>query len=211
MNSKWEDIVKQRLQLYGHRNWLVVADAAYPAQSKPGIETIVTAKELTAVLARVFAILRACKHIRPTIWIDEELRSITEKDASGVTLHRKRLGGLLAGYSVCALRHEEIISRIDRVGEKFRVLLLKTNTRIPYTSVFFELACGYWNADAEARLRAIMPFRNRPNGDEDEGLPVLESLTSEQYSEAPKGSKIRLKTGAKSRRRRPLSDEKVGA
>jgi hypothetical protein len=211
MNSKWEEIVKQRLQLYGHRNWLVVADAAYPAQSKPGIETIVAGKELTAVLARVFAILRVCKHIRPTIWIDEEFRFMTEKDARGVALHRTRLGGLLAGYRVCALRHEEILSRIDRVSEKFRVLLLKTNTRIPYTSVFFELGCGYWNADAEARLRAIMPFRNRLDGDEDEGLPVMESLNSQQYSRAPKGSKIRLKTGAERRGRRSLSDEKVGA
>jgi hypothetical protein len=24
---------------------------------------------------------------------------------------------------------------------------------IPYTSVFFELDCGYWDADAEQRLR----------------------------------------------------------
>jgi hypothetical protein len=28
---------------------------------------------------------------------------------------------------------------------------------IPYTSVFFELDCGYWNAEAEQRLRQAMP------------------------------------------------------
>ena len=44
------------------------------------------------------------------------------------------------------LPHEEIISRLDRVGELFRVLVIKTNMCIPYTSVFFELECGYWNA-----------------------------------------------------------------
>jgi hypothetical protein len=27
---------------------------------------------------------------------------------------------------------------------------------IPYTSVFFELDCGYWNAEAEVRLRQAM-------------------------------------------------------
>jgi hypothetical protein len=27
---------------------------------------------------------------------------------------------------------------------------------IPYTSVFFELDCGYWNADAEQRLRQLI-------------------------------------------------------
>jgi hypothetical protein len=202
MNYKWEEIVRERLRLYGHRNWLVIADAAYPAQSKPGIETIVANKELTAVLARVFAILRVCKHIQPAIWIDEELRFTEEKDARGVALHRKKLGRLLDGYSVCALRHDEIISRLDRLSEKFRVLLVKSNTRIPYTSVFFELQCGYWNTDAEARLRAIMPFRNRPDCYDDEGVPVLEVLNPQQHSAEPRESKNRLKARAKPTRRR---------
>jgi hypothetical protein len=33
-------------------------------------------------------------------------------------------------------------------------LIIKTELTIPYTSVFFELECGYWNAEAEERLRA---------------------------------------------------------
>ena len=33
------------LPLFGHRNWIVVADSAYPAQSKPGIETIVAGED----------------------------------------------------------------------------------------------------------------------------------------------------------------------
>jgi len=41
MKSNWEEILKDRLQLFGHRNWLVIADSAYPAQSRPAIETIV--------------------------------------------------------------------------------------------------------------------------------------------------------------------------
>jgi hypothetical protein len=43
----------------------------------------------------------------------------------------------------------------------FRVLVVKTNMRIPYTSVFFELDCGYWNAHAEKQLRAAMKSRGR--------------------------------------------------
>jgi hypothetical protein len=199
MKSNWDQIINKRLRLYGHRNWLVIADAAYPAQSKPGIETIVAEKELTGVLARVFGILRAHKHIRPTIWIDEELRLIEEKDVRGITDHRKRLGYLLDGYSVCTLRHEEITSRLDRLSERFRVLLVKTNTRIPYTSVFFELGCGYWNAEGEARLRAMMPFPNRSDGYEDDGLPVRESPNPGQYPRAPRGSGSRAKTGVKRR------------
>jgi hypothetical protein len=36
----WERQLRESLPLYGHRNWIVVADAAYPAQSKHGIETV---------------------------------------------------------------------------------------------------------------------------------------------------------------------------
>jgi hypothetical protein len=199
----WERIIKIRLHSYGHRNWLVIADSAFPIQAKQGIETIVTNEEQSTVVAGAFAILRACKHIRPTILLDEELRFIAEKDAHGITLYRKRLGRLLDGYTVCAIRHEEIISRLDRLSEKFRVLVVKTNTRIPYTSVFFELECGYWNADAEARLRAMMPFRNRcPNSYEDEGVPLLESLYPDQRSTALLGSGDQPKPPPKPRRRR---------
>ena len=153
-------MLKDRLQLFGHRNWVVIADAAYPAQSRQGVETIVADEEQTAVLAKVFAILQQCKHIKPAICTDRELDFVPEDDAPGITSYRKQLGDLLKGYEVRTLPHEEIIANLDRVGEMFRVLLIKTKMRIPYTSVFFELECGYWNAQAEDRLRAAIRSRN---------------------------------------------------
>jgi|SRR5690242_5605917 len=161
MSSTWEDFLKDRLKLFGHRNWLVIADSAYPAQSRQGLETIVADEEQTAALAKTFAILRGCKHIKPTIYTDKELTFVSEADAPGITSYREQLGDLLQGYEVRALPHEEIISRLDRVGEMFRVLLIKTRMRIPYTSVFFDLECGYWNAEAEERLRTAMGSANQ--------------------------------------------------
>jgi hypothetical protein len=38
----------------------------------------------------------------------------------------------------------------------FSILIVKSTMTIPYTSVFLELGCGYWDADAEARLRSRM-------------------------------------------------------
>jgi hypothetical protein len=32
-------------------------------------------------------------------------------------------------------------------------VILKSTLAIPYASVFLELGCGYWNGDAEKRLR----------------------------------------------------------
>jgi hypothetical protein len=156
MKSNWEEILKDRLPLYGHRNWIVIADSAYPAQSQQGIETIASGEEQTAVLARVFQLLGECSHIKPTVYTDKELNFVAEADAPGVTAYRGQLEALLKGREALSFPHEEIIAKLDRVGETFRVLLIKTTLAIPYTSVFFELECGYWNSEAEKRLRAAI-------------------------------------------------------
>jgi hypothetical protein len=162
MNANWEEILKDRLQVYGHRNWLVIADSAYPAQSRQAIETIVADEEQITVLERTCAILGGCKHIKPNIYTDQELKFVSEGDAPGIHSYRERLGGLLTESEVRVLPHDEIIAKLDRAGELFRVLVVKTNMRIPYTSVFFELDCGYWNAQAEKKLRAAMKSADRP-------------------------------------------------
>jgi hypothetical protein len=159
MKPTWEEILKDRLQLYGHRNWLVIADSAYPAQSRPAIETIVADEEQTTVLERAFAILGGCKHIKPNIYTDKELAFVREEDAPGVSSYREKLGTLLTGSEIRVLPHEEIIAKLDHAGVLFRVLVVKTNMRIPYTSVFFELDCGYWSTQGEKRLRAAMKSR----------------------------------------------------
>ena len=55
MKANWEEILKDRLQAYGHRNWLVIADSAYPAQSRAAIETIVADDDQSTVLERTSA------------------------------------------------------------------------------------------------------------------------------------------------------------
>ena len=160
MKPNWKEALKDRLQQYGHRNWLVIADSAYPAQSRQAIETIVVDEEQITVLEETVIILGGCKHIKPNIYTDQELNFIDDNDAPGISSYRRELSVLLKGYEIRTLPHEEIISTLDRVGEKFHVLLIKTNMRIPYTSVFLELECGYWNADAEKRLRIAMRSKN---------------------------------------------------
>jgi hypothetical protein len=164
MTSNWEKILRARLQLFGHRNWLVIADSAYPAQTRQGVETIVADEEQTTVISRALAILGRCRHIKPTIYTDKELQFVSERDSPGITAYRRQLESLFDGHQMHSLLHEDIISKLDQVGEMFRVLLIKTKMRIPYTSIVFELGCGYWDAEPENRLRAAMRSRNqRPN------------------------------------------------
>ena len=49
----WTDTLAAYLPALGHRNWIVVADSAFPLQISPGIETIVTNEDHFAVLDKV--------------------------------------------------------------------------------------------------------------------------------------------------------------
>jgi len=155
-NVSWRQALADRLPLFGHRNWIVVADSAYPAQSREGIETILSNADHMEVLEEVFSGVAESRHIRPIAHIDQELELLEEADALGVSAYRQQVSVLLKNCAVDTRPHEEIISALDQAGQIFMVLIIKTNMTIPYTSVFLELDCSYWNADAECRLRAAM-------------------------------------------------------
>ncbi len=154
--QSWQYVVAERLPLYGHRNWIVIADSAYPAQSRAGIETIVSGADQMDVLKQVLSALASSRHVRPIIYTDRELKFVPESDAPGIGNYRQQLSTLLKGKSVQSLLHEEIISKLDQAGQTFRVLIIKTNLTIPYTSVFLQLDCAYWSTEAERKLRAAM-------------------------------------------------------
>ena len=161
-SESWESRFARLLPLFGHRNWIVVADAAYPAQSNPGIETLFTGGDHAEVLGKVLAAIAASSHVRPNIYLDAELQLVTEATAPGVSSFRSELTRQLAGQHTNALAHQQIIARLDEAGKLFRILILKSTLSIPYTSVFLELDCGYWSEDAEKRLRDAQANQTTP-------------------------------------------------
>lgn len=153
--ESWESRFKSLLRLYGHRNWIVVADSAYPAQSNPGIETLFTGDDHAKVLGKVLDAIGASIHVRANVYTDTELKLVAETEAPGVSALRNEMARLLEGKTTRDLAHEKIIATLDEAGKLFHILILKSTLTIPYTSVFFELDCGYWNYEAEKRLRGI--------------------------------------------------------
>lgn len=152
----WKKILGERIPRYGHRNWIVVADSAYPAQSRSGIETIVSEAAHLDVLRTVLAALAASRHVRPIVYQDRELGFIREQDAPGIETYRRQLEALFRDAKVNTLPHEEIISKLDQAGQVFAILIIKSNLTIPYTSVFLQLDCAYWSQHAESALRSRM-------------------------------------------------------
>ena len=152
----WRTKLSEAMPLLGHRNWILVVDSAYPLQVAPGIETIETNTGQIEVVRAVLREIDRSPQVRPVVFMDAELPFVTDEDAPGVTTYRAEVKPLLQDFPVEQKPHEEIISDIDDAGKTFRVLVLKTNMTIPYTSVFIRLDCKYWSADQEKRLRAKM-------------------------------------------------------
>ena len=154
--DNWKEKLQQELPLLGHRNWIVVADSAYPLQTAPGIETIYVEADQLEVVKGVIAELTKTKHVKPTIYTDAEMKFVAEKNAPGIGAYRDGLKKILTNQPAQVLPHEQIIGKLDEAGKTFKVLLIKTPLTKPYTSVFFQLECGYWNAESEAELRRAM-------------------------------------------------------
>lgn len=149
----WKSEVEKTLKLFGHRNWIVIADGAYPQQSNQAIKTVtIDANQLEAVEFVNQAIEKA-GHVDANIFLDKEMAYVSDEDANGIETYRSKLNKILDGKPVKTMLHEDIIKELDASAKLFNVLIIKTDLAIPYTSVFFQLECGYWNAEFEEKLR----------------------------------------------------------
>jgi D-ribose pyranose/furanose isomerase RbsD len=155
-SSDWKALVQSRLPLYGHRNWIVVADSAFPVYAAPGIETIVVKEDLPSVLRYVASSISSSHHVRATVFLDQELQFIDERDYPGVSQLRKQIMAPFSKGQVSSIPHTEVMTRIDEAGKTFRILFIKTTATIPYTSVYMRLDCGYMSDDVERKIRTAM-------------------------------------------------------
>jgi D-ribose pyranose/furanose isomerase RbsD len=152
----WQLGLAQKLPFLGHRNWIVIADSAYPAQASEGIDTIYIGGDQANAVRRILQSVDAARHVRGIVYVDQELKHVSDKDAPGIDQYREQLNKLLKDRPVETMPHEDIIEKLDEAAEKFRVLIFKTDLTLPYTSVFIQLDCGYWSSEAEQRLRKQM-------------------------------------------------------
>ena len=152
----WKTQFNQTLPLLGHRNWIVVADKAFPKQNAAGMQVINTNENLLPVLQYVMQQVKTSPHVKPVIFRDKELQFITEDQAKGVKEFDKEAVKLFGGQEVQTILHDSVFTKLDNASKLFTIVVLKTNETIPYTSVFLQLDCAYWSPDKERQLRVIM-------------------------------------------------------
>ena len=152
----WKKQFNQILPLLGHRNWIIVADKAFPQQNAAGMEIINTNENLLTVLKYVLQQVNASAHVKPIIYQDKELNFITEAQAKGVKQFINQSQQVFNGKPVQTILHDSVFTKLDEASKLFKVVVLKTNETIPYTSVFLQLDCAYWSAEKEKQLRKNM-------------------------------------------------------
>lgn len=80
----------------------------------------------------------------------------SEDLASGVDSLRTIITKSLENHKHNTQLHNDVFVKLDVASDLFEVLVLKTESTIPYSSVFMELDCAYWDAEKEQKLRSKM-------------------------------------------------------
>ncbi len=159
----WRTTLQKELPLLGHRNWIVIADSAYPLHVSPGVETIETGASQDEVVRAVLDDLSHATHVGIDVYIDAELPYLTEQSSPGVTTYRNQIHATLGTLTVQSRPHDQLIRTLDESGKTFHVLLLKTTLTVPYSSVFIRLNCRCWRDTSEQELRRRMQQHPSPS------------------------------------------------
>jgi len=153
---QWKDSFREKLNLYGHRNWILVVDKAFPAQTASGIEVITSGEGLLPTLSYVLSETERATHVKPIVYTDRELSFISPDQVPAIDAYRSGLQNLLTEYEVQTILHDSVFVKIDQASKLFKVLVIKTEEVVPYSSVFLELDCRYWSPEQEKLLKQSM-------------------------------------------------------
>jgi len=152
----WKPQLQDQLSEFGHRNWILVVDKAFPMQNAGGVVTIETGENLLDVLSYSLSEIDRSTHVKPIVYNDAELDFITTNQVGNIESYRESLDELIGKYNPRVLLHDSVFVKIDHASKLFKILVLKTEELIPYSSVFIELDCKYWTPEQDRVLREAM-------------------------------------------------------
>lgn len=152
----WKTAVEMQAAQLGYRNWIVIAESSFPAHSRPGTRQVNTYQPIPVVLDEVLRALERTEHVRPRIYTTRELPVVENDFAPGIDAYRGELETSLHGYNPVELDQDSLITLVHDAQRSFDVLVLRTTTALPYSTVFLELQPGYWDGESEERLRERM-------------------------------------------------------
>ena len=152
-NRDWRGSVNNQVSQLGYRNWIVIAEASFPAHSRPGIRQVTANAEVPEVLDYVLTALESTQNVNPRIYLTREVRAVENDFSPGIDHFREQIQASLHDYEKTELDQQSLLTLMEAANQSFDVLVIRTSTALPYSSVFLELQPGYWDAESEDRLR----------------------------------------------------------
>lgn len=131
----------------------MIAEASFPAHSRPGVSQVNADAEIPEVVDYVLNALEKTQHVKPNIYLTREMRSVENDVAPGIDILKAQIKESLHGHESTEIDQQSLLTLIESAQSSFDVLVIRTNTALPYTSVFLELQPGYWDAESEKELR----------------------------------------------------------
>lgn len=152
--------IAPQLQQLGARNWVVIADPTYPIPSGAGAVTVSVPSNTADTFREVLDQLELQASLTPRIWVSYELEAVPEERAPGISEYRKSVNSLLSGRFCYRVDERIVAMQLAEAAKQYRVLYIKTNTRLPYSTIAIELDSGYWNSDDETEIRTRLQKLN---------------------------------------------------
>jgi len=137
-NRSLKRTVEHEVQSLGYGNWIIIADASYPFLENQSIRTITVDEEIPVIVDQVLVAIEKAQHTKPNFFLPRELRSVRNDQAPGIDLFRKDLEKAMHGYQARELEIAILNNLVSETAEKFTVLVIKTRTTLPYSSVFLD-------------------------------------------------------------------------
>ena len=151
--SDWRGEANNQLGKLGYRNWILISEASLPAQNHNGIHQISATAEIPAVVDYVLRTMEQTENVRPRIYVTREMRSVENNFAPGMDAYRDALKKSLHGHETTELDQQALLALMEDANRSLDVLVIRTQTALPYSSIFMELQPGYWDGESEAHLR----------------------------------------------------------
>jgi hypothetical protein len=149
----WGPVVSREIDTLGSQNWIIIADASFPVVSRRGVRTVLVEAEIPELVDFVVNDLERSENVKPTFNTARELPFLSNDWAPGIDQFRKQLKSALHGHQVREMDYRSLSLVAQSESSNFVVLVLKSRTSLPYSSVFVELDSGYWDRDLEKGLR----------------------------------------------------------
>ena len=152
----WGGVVSREVNALGSGNWIVIAESSFPVVSRRGVRTVVVDTEIPELVDYVVNELEKSETVTPSFSTARELPFVKNDRAPGIDEFRKLLRESLHGHEVRQMDNRSLTLLTHSDAAKYAVLVFKTKSALPYSSVFIELDSGYWDRKSEDNLRRDM-------------------------------------------------------